>query len=94
MIIAIVAVSGARILSIEGLFRAVQGPLGIYALDRKQRRHLVLGGTRGAIVLALALSLPVEFDNWYTLQSMAYGLVFFTLAVHPIAALWSAKRSR
>ena len=39
------------------------------------------GGIRGAVTLALALSLPVELDYWWTIQSIAFGVVLFTLFV-------------
>ena len=39
------------------------------------------GGLRGAVALALALSLPSEVEHWYTLQSVVYGVVLFTLFV-------------
>ncbi|TQV68192.1 sodium:proton antiporter [Exilibacterium tricleocarpae] len=42
---------------------------------------LVWGGLRGAIAIALALSLPLSLDYWWTIQSMVFGLVLFTLLV-------------
>ncbi len=42
---------------------------------------LVWGGLRGAVTLALALSLPTELEYWWTIQSMAFGVVLFTLLV-------------
>ena len=39
------------------------------------------GGLRGAVTLALALSLPVELEGWWTVQSIAYGVVLFSLFV-------------
>ncbi|WP_162846808.1 cation:proton antiporter [Marinicella litoralis] len=45
------------------------------------QKILFWGGTRGAVTVALALSLPVELDAWWTLQSMAFGVVLFTLFV-------------
>jgi monovalent cation:H+ antiporter, CPA1 family len=51
-----------------------------------ERSQITIGGVKGAIVLALGLSLPLEFEAWYTVQSMVYGVVIFTLAVHPLIA--------
>ena len=51
-------------------------------------QHVVFwGGLRGAISLALALSLPVEIldDTFGLLQSMAFGVVLFTLLVQGIS---------
>lgn len=51
-------------------------------------QHVVFwGGLRGAISLALALSLPIEIlgDRIGLLQSMAFGVVLFTLLVQGIS---------
>ena len=45
------------------------------------RLVLWLGGTRGAVTLALALSLPTDLPGWWTVQSIAYGVVMFSLFV-------------
>ncbi len=45
------------------------------------------GGTRGAVTLALALSLPVELPYWWTIQSIAYGVVLWTLLVQAMSML-------
>ncbi len=50
-------------------------------VDHPTRLVLFWGGTRGAVTVALALSLPVELDAWWTIQSMAFGVVLFTLFV-------------
>ena len=39
------------------------------------------GGLRGAVTLALALSLPLELEGWWTVQSIAYGVVLFSLFI-------------
>ena len=45
-------------------------------------RHVLFwGGLRGAISLALALSLPIDLPYRSQLQPMAYGVVLFTLLV-------------
>jgi CPA1 family monovalent cation:H+ antiporter len=48
-------------------------------LPREWRHVLFWGGLRGAISLALALSLPVTLDERETLESMAFGVMLFTL---------------
>lgn len=40
---------------------------------------MVWGGLRGAITLALVLSLPTTLDYWWTIQSIGFGVVIFTL---------------
>jgi len=42
---------------------------------------LVWGGLRGAIAIALVLTLPVQLPYWYTVQSMVFGVVLFNLLV-------------
>lgn len=50
-------------------------------IDLKSKVILFWGGQRGAVTLALALSLPTELDYWWTIQSVAFGVVVFTLFV-------------
>ncbi len=50
-------------------------------IDRPSQAVLFWGGQRGAVTLALALSLPTELDYWWTIQSIAFGVVVFTLFV-------------
>jgi CPA1 family monovalent cation:H+ antiporter len=42
---------------------------------------LFWGGVRGAIAIALVLALPLELDYWYTVQSMVFGVVLFSMLV-------------
>ncbi len=42
---------------------------------------LFWGGLRGAIAVALVLALPIELEYWYTVQSMVFGVVLFSLLV-------------
>jgi CPA1 family monovalent cation:H+ antiporter len=39
------------------------------------------GGLRGAVTIALALAIPLQADWWFTAQSIAYGVVLFSLFV-------------
>ncbi|MEA3412254.1 MAG: cation:proton antiporter [Pseudomonadota bacterium] len=48
-------------------------------LSRGERTLVFWGGLRGAVTLALALQLPLELDAWFTVQSIAYGVVLFNL---------------
>ena len=41
--------------------------------------RLALGGLRGAVTLAL--SLPLELEGWWTVQSVACGVVLFSLFI-------------
>lgn len=75
---AILAALAARLVSIYGF------SLLMWGIPSKWKHVLFWGGLRGAIALALALSLPdtsvftVERDR---LQAMAFGVVLFTLLV-------------
>lgn len=42
---------------------------------------LVWGGMRGAIAIALVLSLPISLPYWWTIQSMVFGVVVFSMLV-------------
>ncbi len=45
-------------------------------------RHLLFwGGLRGALVMALALSLPLNFPEREAIINMTFGVVLFTLLV-------------
>ncbi|MCH9697908.1 MAG: sodium:proton antiporter [Gammaproteobacteria bacterium] len=50
-------------------------------IDRRYQTILFWGGLRGAVTLALALSIPKQLDYWWTIQSIAFGVVVFTLFV-------------
>ncbi len=81
IVIGIIAVVIARIMMVFGTFPILQIIPGIDAVPLKQQTVLAWGGVRGTVTLALALSLPLTLDYWYTIQSIAYGVVLFTLFV-------------
>jgi len=73
---AIIAVLVARAASIYGLSWIGSG------IPRRFKHVLYWGGLRGAISLALALSLPAELGaQGPIIRSMAFGVVLFTLLV-------------
>ncbi len=79
MIIAIVATLIARVMSVTGssvLSRWLGKPVPV-----GWQILLVWGGLRGAIAIALVLSLPVSLPYWWTIQSMVFGVVIFSLLV-------------
>ena len=85
--VAILAVLAARAVSIYGfsLFnREIPG---------RWKHVLYWGGLRGAIALALALSIPEDFGpERGRLQAMAFGVVLFTLLVQGFSMDWFMKR--
>jgi CPA1 family monovalent cation:H+ antiporter len=86
---AILAVLLARLLSIYGF--------SIFGREiiSKWKHVLFWGGLRGAITLALALSLPEEgifVTERGRLQAMAFGVVLFTLLVQGASMDWLIKK--
>jgi CPA1 family monovalent cation:H+ antiporter len=81
MLIGIAVCIVARALIIFGSFPLFNLVSGANPITMKQQLVLTWGGVRGTITLALALSLPLSLDYWYTIQSIAYGVVLFTLFV-------------
>lgn len=79
MLIAIAAVLIARV-AVVLVCGLLAWPMG-RRLPWAWQGLLVWGGQRGAIALALVLSLPIELDYWYTIQSMVFGVVLFSLLV-------------
>ena len=53
---------------------------------------LYFTGTRGAITIGLAMSLPVELPYWYTVQAIGLGVVLFTLIAQvPLVEYWTSR---
>ena len=55
---------------------------------------MVWGGLRGVVTLALVLSLPIELDYWWTIQSMGFGVVMFTLLCQATTTPFLLKKLR
>lgn len=51
------------------------------SISWEEQMVLYWGGVRGAVTIALALSLPLELESWFTIQSIAYGVVLFSLCI-------------
>jgi CPA1 family monovalent cation:H+ antiporter len=80
MLIAIAAVLAARAISTYGSLSL----LGLFQekpIDLPCQTVMVWGGLRGAVALALALSIPVTLDYWWTIQSIVFGVVLFSLFI-------------
>ena len=87
--IAIVAVLLARGISIYGFSLFGRGIPG------KWKHVLYWGGLRGAIALALALTLTEKgllLEDAKHLQAMAYGVVLFTLLAQGVSMDWVVKK--
>ena len=77
---AIGAVLVARVIVVYGLgwiTNRISEPISL-----RWRHVIAWGGLRGALSLALALSLPISFgDDRFTLRTMAFGVALFTLLI-------------
>jgi CPA1 family monovalent cation:H+ antiporter len=69
----------ARALVVFGLIPVVNRVPGVEPIARRMQAVLYWGGLRGAVALALVLSLPESFPQRDLLIAMAVGLVLFTL---------------
>lgn len=78
--VGVVAVLASRALVVYGLAGLVR-MLGRQTLPRAYRHVLFWGGLRGAVSLALALSLPAAFGDRDLLRAMTFGVLLFTLLV-------------
>ncbi len=84
---AIAAVLIARAVTVYGL-SALRRDIPV-----QWKNILFWGGLRGAIPLALALSLAVDFPYRVQIQAMAFGVVLFTLIVEGLTMQRLVKRS-
>ena len=81
MLIGIAGIVVARGLGIFTFVPLLNRITPIEPIGRPYQVVMVWGGLRGAVTLALALSLPTTLDYWWTIQSIAFGVVLFTLLV-------------
>lgn len=81
ILIAISACFIARWVNIYGIFSMFSNASEKFTLQKNEKHVLLGSGIRGSVTLALALTLPIQLDYWYTVQSMAYGVVIFSLLV-------------
>jgi CPA1 family monovalent cation:H+ antiporter len=97
MAIGIGAVLTARVVIVFGLLGPLSRLPRMQPLSWRHQVVLTWGSVRGSVTLALALSLPLELDYWYTLQSLVYGAVLFSLFVQattvPRLATFFARES-
>jgi CPA1 family monovalent cation:H+ antiporter len=77
--LAVVAVFVARMLVVYGICPFVSTER--LPIPDKWRHLMFWGGLRGALVMALALSLPLSFPEREVIINMTFGVVLFTLLV-------------
>lgn len=86
--IAVLAILVSRAIVVYGV-SALSSRLS-QPIPTKVRHVMFWGGLRGAVSLALALSLTGPFSE--TLQTMTFGVVLFTLVVQGLSIEWLIKR--
>ncbi len=80
MLIAIVAAFVGRVAAVY-LSCWLAGTLFRSPVQRVYQPVMVWSGLRGVVTIALALSLPHDLPYWWTIQSIGFGVVLFTLLV-------------
>lgn len=86
ILIAIAAATLARLLAVySSVF--ITAKLG-NAINPKYPLLMWWGGLRGAVTVALVLSIPTELPYWWTIQSIGFGVVVFTLIVQANTTAW------
>jgi CPA1 family monovalent cation:H+ antiporter len=81
MLIGIGAALVTRLFSVWSACSLASAIPGQQTISRDFKLLMTVGGLRGAVTLALVLSLPTELEGWWTVQSTAYGVVLFSLFV-------------
>ncbi len=91
MLWAIIAVTAARAAVVFGLIPLNNRLSKAEPIDRGQQTVIWWGGLRGAIPMALALSLPEGFPNRELLIDLTLGIVLFTLLVQGTTIKWMLR---
>ena len=81
MLIGIAAAVLTRLISVWSASGLVSFIPGQEKVSGDYKLLMTFGGLRGAVTLALVLSLPTELEGWWTVQSIAYGVVLFSLFI-------------
>lgn len=57
------------------------------------RNILYFSGTRGAVTVGLALSVPHELGYWWTIESVGFGVVLFSVLIQaPLLEFWRKRQ--
>jgi len=81
IIATVIIVTLARAVIVYGLVPIVNKFHGMEKINRKYQTIIFWGGLRGAVPIALVLSLPQDFPHRHLLIELTLGIVFFTLIV-------------
>lgn len=61
-------------------------------LSINHRFYLLWGGLRGAVTVALVLSLPEMLEGYQTIQGIVYGVVIFALLIQAPSLSWLSSK--
>jgi Na+:H+ antiporter len=67
---------------------------GAHRINYEERNLMLWGQLKGGVTLALAISLPVTIEHWWTIQAMAYGAVLFALFIQAPTLRWTCNQTR
>jgi CPA1 family monovalent cation:H+ antiporter len=87
----VVAILVARALVVYGVLGGAS-QLARRPIPSSWLHVLFWAGLRGAVSVALALSLPADLPNRDLLQAITFGVVLFTLLVQGTTATWLVRR--
>ncbi|NNC55112.1 MAG: sodium:proton antiporter, partial [Pseudomonadales bacterium] len=90
ILIAIAAAMAARFVSVYSV--GLLTHRNVYPIPTGWLLVMSWGGVRGIVAVVLALALPVELPYWWTIQSMVFGVVVFSMLVQAPTAGWFIKR--
>jgi CPA1 family monovalent cation:H+ antiporter len=76
-----------------GVSRLAPGPGLVEAVPTAWLHVLFWAGLRGAVAVAMALSLPAEIPQRALLQEITFGVVLFTLLVQGTTVGWVVDRT-
>jgi Na+:H+ antiporter len=79
-------------LLLGGVSRLIRGGGHEHGLPLGWLHILFWAGLRGAVAIAMALSLPVDFPRRELLQAITFGIVLFTLLVQGTTVEWLIER--
>jgi CPA1 family monovalent cation:H+ antiporter len=95
MLIGIAAITISRAIGVFGGAPVVNKLPTVQTISMQEQRIMFLGGLRGAVTLALALALPTQLDYWWTVQSIAFGVVLFTVFIQaPVMMMWLKRQNQ
>ena len=93
MLIGIFGVLIARTLGVYGCLSFLSTTKWVRPFNFAEQTIINISGVRGALSIALAFSVPEKLDYWWTIQSIAFGVVLFTLVIQAPAISWLLTRT-